>query len=83
MTVTTSRPLGPEASPLEEHAASRAAWAVHNAAASKARQVGACWQCCAEVGCRATDAAGMFSGPRVVVQMHAGCAVRIARGSTR
>ena len=40
---------------LFTHAKSKAQWAAHQAAAAPAKQAGACWQCCAEVGCRATD----------------------------
>lgn len=57
-------------------------WSIHNTAAGKAKQAGACWQCCAEAGCRATDAAGlgMRPEPRPVRIIHPECARRIARG---
>jgi hypothetical protein len=33
--------------------------AQHQAAAVSERAAGACWQCCAEAGCRATDRPGV------------------------
>lgn len=54
-------------------------WNIHNAAARKARASGACWQCCAEAGCRATDAAGIARREGGAVEMHAECARRIER----
>ena len=57
-------------------------WSIHNTAAGKAKQAGACWQCCAEVGCRATDAAGLARRERIDYLMHTECLARIARGSS-
>jgi hypothetical protein len=59
------------------------AWQVHQAAAVPARAAGACWQCSAEEGCKATDAAGLSVRERVPFRMHAECEKRIARGPAR
>lgn len=62
-----------------DHALNRAQWAQHQAAAVSARAAGACWQCCAEAGMRATDGVGMT--PRLFQEvMHPECAKRIERG---
>ena len=72
------------ATPLLDHAASRAAWEVHQSAAVPARTAGACRSCCAEVGCRATDAAGMYLYERrKPAELHQECMRRIARGEVR
>jgi hypothetical protein len=55
------------------------AWSVHQGAALPARAAGACWQCSAEAGCTATDAAGLSVRERVPFRMHAECEKRIAR----
>lgn len=57
----------------------KAAWKVHQSAAAPARSAGACWQCAAEAGCAATDAAGLSVRERVPFRMHAECAKRIGR----
>lgn len=54
------------------------AWSIHNAAANKAKAAGACWQCCAEAGCRATDAAGLDRRNGSGFRMHPGCMKRLA-----
>lgn len=59
----------------------RLAWSIHNAAAKAAKTAGACWQCCAEAGCRATDAAGISRREHIDYRMHAECSARIARGA--
>jgi len=61
----------------------RVAWAIHNTAASKARTAGACWQCSAEIGCRATDKAELSRRTRNDYVMHAECEKRIQRGSQK
>lgn len=53
-------------------------WSIHNAAANKAKISGACWQCCAEAGCRATDAAGLDRRKGIGFRMHPGCMKRLA-----
>lgn len=52
-------------------------WGIHNAAAAKAKSVGACWRCCAEAGCRATDKAGLSRRTENKYEMHPMCAQRI------
>ena len=54
--------------PLE----SVAYWHIHLAAANAAKSRGACWLCCAKVGCNATDAPG--ETPR---ELHQECARKI------
>ena len=49
---------------------SLAYWKVHAAAKREAEAAGACWQCAAEMGCRATDAPGEKRG----VELHLECA---------
>ena len=48
-------------------------WKVHKAAADEAKRKGACWLCCTEAGCRATDAPGEKRG----VEMHPECEKKI------
>lgn len=55
------------------------AWGIHNAAQGKAKKAGACWRCCVEAGCRATDAAGISRREHIDYRMHAECSARIAR----
>jgi hypothetical protein len=59
------------------------AWKVHQAAAVPARASGACWQCAAEAGCTATDAAGLSVRERVPFQIHVECAKCMATAGAR
>ena len=52
---------------------SLAYWKVHAAAKREAEAAGACWQCAAEMGCRATDAPGEKRG----VELYPGCEKKI------
>ena len=51
---------------------SLAFWRIHVTAANAAKSRGACWLCCAKVGCNATDQAG--ETPR---ELHRECARKI------
>lgn len=75
-------PANTKTTPLLAHSESKALWEKHNAAAKSARAAGACWQCCAEMGCRATDRPGNEQDEaRVPVKLHLGCMERIARAT--
>jgi hypothetical protein len=65
--------------PLLAHSESKALGEKHSTAARSARAAGACWQCCAEMGCRATDRPGNEQDEaRTPFKMHLGCMERIA-----
>jgi len=49
-------------------------WQTHGAAALKAKASGACWQCCQELGCRATDRPG---DTRELRKLHVWCSKKI------